>query len=193
MIPRSQAQGRAGLAVEGAAGLPVRRYDGHDAGHPGEPSRLPAGLQPEAGPRLPDRAHRGGDLAGVRGGREPRVLPVRRQGTRRGQLAPPAVGRAPPRGRPPGGPLARQLGDHRVPRRARRRAGQPPEHGPPPGGLPPRATAGPRRPPRPLGQADVDPVAGPGGVPRAARVRSRSGRRGSASGSRASGPGRSWW
>ena len=77
--------------------------------------------------------------------------------------------------------------------RARRRTGQPPEQGPPQGGLPPRAAAGPRRPPRPLGQADVDPVAGPAGVPRAARRRSRFARRGSGSDSRGSGPGRSWW
>ena len=73
--------GRAAVAVEGAAGVPVRRHDGHHAGHPGEPGGLPAGVQPEAGPRVPDRPPRGGHLAGVRGGREPRVLPVRRQGT----------------------------------------------------------------------------------------------------------------
>ena len=43
--------GRPAVAVEGAAGLPVRRHDGHHAGHPGEPGGLPAGLQPGAGPR----------------------------------------------------------------------------------------------------------------------------------------------
>ena len=61
---------------------------------PREPRSLSASLQPEAGPRLPDRAARGPDLLGLWGRREPRVLPVRRQGARRGQLAPPVVGHA---------------------------------------------------------------------------------------------------
>ena len=112
--PRPGRQGRPGVAVEGAAGVPVRRDHGHHARHPGEPGRLPAGVQPGAGPRVPDRPPRGGDLAGVRGGREPRVLPVRRQGAGRGQPAPPAVGRARPRRRPAGRPADRQLGEHRT-------------------------------------------------------------------------------
>src|SRR5918997_796865 len=39
-------QGQVVLAVEGAAGVPVRRDDGHDAGHPGEPGGVPPGVQP---------------------------------------------------------------------------------------------------------------------------------------------------
>ena len=163
------------------------------AGHPGEPGRLPAGTQPEAGPRIPDRPGRGGHLAGVRGGREPRVLPVRRQGPGGGQPAPPAVGRPRPRGCPPGRQPDRQLGDHPHAPGAGPRVGQPTEQGPPDGGLPPGAAARSRTTTSSGGQSRRRSGRWTGRRTGRCRSRSPSGRRGSGSPSRASGPGRWWW
>ena len=81
-------QGRSTVAVERSTRLHVRWHDGHDARHAGKPRSLSASLQSEAGPGFPDRAHRSHHLLVLRGHLESRDLPVRRQGTRRGQLAP---------------------------------------------------------------------------------------------------------
>ena len=184
--------GRPAVAVEGPPRLPVRRLDGLHARHAGEPARVPAGLQPGPRDELRPGPHRGDHLAGVRGGRRPGRLPLRRQGAGRGQPAPPAVGRAPPRRRPAGRPPDVGLGRHAPAEGARGRHRQPPA----------RRTAGPTSA-RGRGWARTTTSSSGRSRRRSARwtgrrttrcpTRSPSARSASGSSSRGSGPGRSWW
>jgi hypothetical protein len=127
--------------------------------------RTPRPTRPPT-PRRPARSRargspspaRGADLPGRRGGRQPRLRRVRRQGTRRGRPAPADVGRADGRGRPPGRPADGRPGRHPP---APGPPGQPAGQGQAGGRLPPRAAAGARRPRGPVGQAERDQVARP--------------------------------
>ena len=72
--------GEAPMVVERPPHPPVRRVDGLDARHSGEPQRLSPDLQPEAGNRVRRRADRGDDLAVVRGDPRPGHLPYAGKG-----------------------------------------------------------------------------------------------------------------
>ena len=179
-------------------GRRVYLFDGTTVAMPDTPENsggLSAGLQPGARPWFSDRPHRCCDLAGVRRCREPRVLPIRRQGTGRSQFAAElVVGRA---------RLWRrrswrtvdigQLDDHPPAPAARCRPRQPAEQGQSEGGLPPWPSARPPGPHRSLAQADVEirslDRAAYRTLPDAITVReARIG-----SHSRDSGPSRWWW
>src|SRR4051794_15547767 len=59
---------RSAVALEGPPRLPVRRVEGLHARHPGEPARVPPGLQPGARDELRPRPDRGRHLAVLRRG-----------------------------------------------------------------------------------------------------------------------------
>jgi hypothetical protein len=72
-------------------GRRVYMFDGTTVSMPDTPENqaaYPHPLQPEAGAWLPHRADRRHHVVGLRSDPQPRILPVRRQGTRRGQLTP---------------------------------------------------------------------------------------------------------
>ena len=117
-------QGRTSLAVEGSAGLHVRRHDGHHARYPREPTSLSAGLQSEAGHGLSDRASRGHHFFVLWSDLESRRLPICGQRARRSQLTPPIVGRASSRRCSADRSIDGQLDEHSAAPGARHRIGR---------------------------------------------------------------------